>query len=411
MPTDVEIYAEGDRRLQAAVGLDERSMTADVYGPDYGGFGAGSWGQGMVWRPGAGVRSASGAMQLSAAYACLRLLSEAVATLPIDTFTRSDGTRRPYRPRPAYLDFTPPGLARTGYLSQVMLSLLTDGNAYVATPRDEMGVPASLIPLDPARVSVRRSAGQVTYEVAGRSYGAWDLMHITGMTLPGELTGVSPITAARSVLEGAMSAQEFGAAFLSNAAVPPAYIRVPRTPGASDAAENERARQIGAVWNATNGGTANAGKVGVLTGDAELHTVAVSPQDAQWLESRQFGVQEIARIYGVPPHLIADSSNSTSWGSGLAEQNLAFGQFSLRPWLERIEEAHGRLLTTHGLRDVFLRLNLDALLRASTRDRYDAHAVGIASRFLLPNEARAYEDLPPLPGGDQFPADHPGGDA
>jgi HK97 family phage portal protein len=111
----------------------------------------------------------------------------------------------------------------------------------------------------------------------------------------------------------------------------------------------------------------------------------------------------VARIFGVPPHLIADASNSTSWGSGLQEQNLAFGQFSLRPWIERIEDAHGRLLTTHGLPDVFVKLNLDALLRASLKDRYESYAIGIENQFLLRNEARKLEDSPPLPGGDAFP--------
>jgi HK97 family phage portal protein len=115
----------------------------------------------------------------------------------------------------------------------------------------------------------------------------------------------------------------------------------------------------------------------------------------------------------VPPHLIADASGSTSWGSGLAEQNQAFAALSLTPWVTRIEDAHNRLLTTEGLPNVFVRLNIDALLRASLADRYNAAAVGIAAGFLTINEARRLEDLPPVPWGDEPPSNgsSPGGPA
>lgn len=392
--------------------LERRSVTdaADTYGRP----GFGSWAPGMVWQPGIEA-SAEGALRLSAVMACQRILSESIATLPIDTYS-SDGDRRRSVELPRYLRFTPPGLSRIEYLSQVMLSLLNDGNFFAATPRDRLGEPTSVVPLDPTMVQVDRvregrRKGQLRYRVAGvpDEFGPLDILHIKGMTLPGRLRGLSVITAAREVLGAAADAQAFGASLFRNHAVPPAVIEVPG--GADDDKGKDRARRVAETWRETHGGTANAGKVGVLVGGATLKTVAVTPEDAQWLETRRFGVQEVARLYGVPPHLIADSSNSTSWGSGLAEQNLAFGQFSLRPWIERIEEGHTRLLFTHGRRDDFVKLNLDALLRASTKDRYQAHAAGISARFLTPNEARAYEDLPPLPGGDDFPTDPvPGGD-
>jgi HK97 family phage portal protein len=177
----------------------------------------------------------------------------------------------------------------------------------------------------------------------------------------------------------ALAAQRFGAAFFDNGAA----VARDRSPGELRA---RRADRFKAMWNANHKGVGNAQKVGVLTNGAKLNKVSINPNDAQFLETRQFQVPDIARIFGVPPHLIADASNSTSWGSGLAEQNVAFGQFSLRPWTERIEDGHGRLLTTHGLPDVFVKLNLDALLRASLKDRYDSYAVGIEYEFLTINE-------------------------
>ncbi len=365
--------------------------------PDtYGQAGAGSWGQGMVWNGGtSGAPSTDQAMRLSAVFACLRLLSEAVATLPLDTFIRQGGTRRPYRPRPDYLSFQPPQSSRIDYLSQLMLSLLTDGNAYVLTPRDPLGVPIDLVVLDPTLVEVKRKDGKVVYRCQNTDLDLQiDVMHIKGMMLPGQITGLSPIAYARETIGLGLSVQRFGSSFFDSGALPSAVIEVEKEMNQSAV---DRFRE---TWNARHEGVGNANRVGVLTGGAKLNRVSLQPNDSQFIETRAFQVPDIARIFGVPPHLIADASNSTSWGSGLAEQNLAFGQFSLRPWTERIEDAHGRLLTTHGLPDVFMRLNLDALLRASLKDRYDAYAIGVATHIDTINECRALEDKPPVPWGD-----------
>jgi HK97 family phage portal protein len=385
--------------------LERRSLTSAVekslQDGTYGMPGTGKWSQGMVWNPwSSSAVSVESAMRLSAVYACLRLLSEAISTLPLDVFTRTAGTRQPAQ-IPPYLAFDQPGQSRIEYLSSLMLSVLTDGNAFVATPRDSLGVPTDLVVLDPSQVDVGRKRGRPVFTVEGEQFGPLDIMHVKGMTLPGQIRGVSPIRAAREVVDGARKAQEFGGNFFANSAVPPVVIKVP--PGAPGQAEADsiRAKRIAQTWNETHGGAANSGKVGVLIGGAELSTVAVTPEDAQWLDTRRFGVQEIARIFGVPPHLIADSSNSTSWGSGLAEQNLAFGQLSLRPWLERIDEAHTHLLWTHGRRSEFSKLNIDALLRSSITDRYASYQVGINAGFLDVNEVRALEDLPPKGDGGE----------
>lgn len=345
-----------------------------------------------------GEVSTEQSMRLSAVFACLRLLSEAIATLPLDTFIRRGGTRQPYRPKPTYLTFQPPQGSRVDYLSQVMLSLLTDGNAFVATPRDSLGVPVTLVVLDPTAVTVRRrDNGDITFEVAGHSYDETEILHIKGMCMPGALRGLSPLSYARETIDLGLSAQRYGAAFFANGALPGAVIEAP---GDFPQAAAER---VAAMWNAKHKGVDNASKIGVLTQGAKLTKVSISPDEAQFLQVRQFQVPDVARVFGVPPHLIADASNSTSWGSGLAEQNLAFGQFSCRAWVDRIEDAHARLLTTHGMPDVFVRLNMDALLRAGTKERYEAHQIAIESGFETINEARKLEDLPPVPWGDGPP--------
>jgi len=384
--------------------FERRSIVDEI---DQGTPGTGSWSQGMVWQPGVNgwrVVNVDQAMRLSAVFACLRLLSEAVSTLPLDTFRREGGTRRPYRPRPGYLSFDPPQGSRIDYLSQLMLSLLTDGNAYVLTPRDRLGVPVDLVVLDPDLVEVKRERNVVSYKAQGVPLDPrTDVLHVKGMTLPGRVTGLSPIAYARETIGLGLAAQRFGESFFDHGALPSAVIEAPGE------MTQEAADRFRETWNGKHAGVGNAQKVGVLTSGAKLQKVSIQPNDAQFLETRAFQVPDVARIFGVPPHLIADASNSTSWGSGLAEQNLAFGQFSLRPWIDRIEEAHGRLLTSHGLPDVFVRLNLDALLRASLKDRYDAGAVGINTGFLTINEQRALEDLPPVPWGDVPPSRPEGG--
>lgn len=399
--------AGAETRSLAPVSLPAPGVSFDR-SANYGQPGTGFWDTGMAWKSGFGVSAVNDeqASRVSAVFGCWRILSDAISTLPLSTFTRKGGVRTPFYPVPRYLSFEVPQQGRIAYLCQVVLSLLCDGNAYVATPRDDLGEVMDLIVLQPDMVQPYREGAQKLFKVGDRKgYTEFDIMHIAGMLMPGALCGVSPIQAARDSIDQSFKAMDYGRAMLANHATPPAVIEVPAdTSGSGDPErENRRAQKIGEMWNQTHGGASNAGKVGILTGGASLKTVSLSPEDAQWLDSRRFGVQEIARFYGVPPHLLADSSNSTSWGSGLAEQNLAFGQFSLRPLTERIEEGHTRLESTMGRRDVFVKLNLDALLRASLADRYASYAIAIEHRFMTPNECRKLEDLPPLPGGDVFP--------
>ena len=357
----------------------------------------GAWGAGMVnLNPEVREVTTESALCLSAVFACMRLLSEAVATMPLDVFYKSNGSRLPYRPKPDYLSFQPPLRSRIDYLSELMMSLLSDGNAFVATPRDDLGVPLALYVIDPSKVQVvRDEVGVDSYIVGEERYGQLDIMHVKGMTLPGGLRGLSPLSYARETIDLGLSAQRFGASFFANGAIPSALIEAPHD------LPQDKADRLAAMWNARHRGSSNTARIGVLTNGAKFSRVTIAPEEAQFLQTRQFQVPDVARVFGVPPHLIADASNSTSWGSGLAEQNLAFGQFSLRPWVDRIEDAHGRLLTSHGLTSAFVKLNMDALLRAGTRERYEAYQIGLEAGFLIKDEVRRLEDMPPLGGGAQ----------
>ncbi|MEV7671003.1 phage portal protein [Streptomyces sp. NPDC088752] len=365
---------------------------------------------GVVSSAGQRVNSST-ALQVSAVFACIRLLSETIATLPVAAYSRRGGARREVT-SPTWLDYPtaePGGLGRIDLISQIVLSLLLEGNAYLAvrwSPDNTQIV--GLDVLDPSRIVThavvvdgsRRKVFEAFdidadgNEVAVGYFTSREILHIPGMMLPGEFTGVSPINYARESIGLTLAAQTFGAKFFSNGAVPAAIVEVP---GAMSEDGLARARE---AWRLANSGPDNAHRVALLTEGAKFSKVSLTPDEAQFLQTRAFQIPEIARIFGVPPHLIADASGSTSWGSGLAEQNQAFSMFSLRPWLERIEAGFTRLLFAETAdRHKFVKFSLDGIQRGAPKERMELYSLGLQNGIYSIDEVRAAEDLEPLPDG------------
>ncbi|MFJ4666723.1 phage portal protein [Kitasatospora purpeofusca] len=352
---------------------------------------------------------ASAALRVSAVFGCVRLLSETIATLPVSTYSRRGGARRLVT-SPTWLDYPtaePGGLGRIDLLSQIVLSLLLEGNAYIAVLWDGPNI-VGLEVLDPTRIDThtvvvdgkRRKIFYATdvdrdgNEVALGWFTTREILHIPGMMLPGDFTGVSPISFARESIGLALASQTYGAKFFANGAMPGAVVEVP---GAMSEEGLARARE---AWRIANSGVENAHRVALLTEGAKFSKIAMSPDEAQFLQTRQFQVPEIARIFGVPPHLISDATNSTSWGSGLAEQNQAFAMFSLRPWLERIEAGFTRLLFAESAnRQLFVKFSLDGIQRGAPKERMEMYSTGLQQGIYSIDEVRAWEDLEPLPDG------------
>ncbi|MFE0020528.1 phage portal protein [Amycolatopsis sp. NPDC059021] len=343
------------------------------------------------------------ALKVSAVFACVRLLADAIATLPVDTYRRVGGRRRAMSP-PDWLIKPNPDTFRITFFGQIMTSLLLEGNAYILVSRAAGRVvaldviPASMV--EPRYVATRSGRKRLVYQlsVAGEKEPAdvvgaldpKDVIHLRGLPLAGELRAVSPLKAASLTIGSALSTLEYGAAFFKDGALPGAVVTVPgpMTP--------EGLRAARQTWRTIHGGKGNRHGLAILTEGANFQKVTISPDEAQFLQTRQFQVPDIARLYGVPPHLIADATNSTSWGSGLSEQNTSFAQYSTRPWVERIEEALTALLVSDtGDARAFVRLNIDGIQRGSLRDRMDTYRVGLASGIYTRNEVRALEDLPP----------------
>lgn len=351
------------------------------------------------------------ALQVSAVFGCVRLLSETIATLPLSTYSKRGGARREIA-SPEWIDYPnaePGGMGRIDVLSQTVLSLLLQGNAFLAVRWRGPDI-VGLDVLDPTKIRVhmvqmeRNGPRHKVFEAfdvdadGNEVLLGWftprDVLHVPGMMLPGEYVGCSPISYARESIGLALASQKYGSKFFANGAMPGAVVEVP---GAMSEEGMTRARE---AWRAANSGVDNAHRVALLTEGAKFSKVAMSPDEAQFLQTRQFQVPEIARIFGVPPHLISDATNSTSWGSGLAEQNIAFSMFSLRPWLERIESGFNRLLFAETAdRFRFVKFNLEGIQRGAPKDRMDLYSLGLQNGIYCIDEVRAAEDLPPLPDG------------
>jgi HK97 family phage portal protein len=384
---------------RAALGLEVRGVDAAVSYQDVFGSGADLF-TGSRSRAGMTV-STETALEVSTVFACVRIISDSISTLPIQQLVEVNGVPSQTTIKAKWLEFTGGQLTKTQALGQIMTSLLTDGNAYIATSRSNAGEIESLSLLDPFKVTPKRlSDNSIVYDVAVsggrvRTVGHHDLKHITGMTLPGALEGLSPISYARESIGLSRAATEFGAAFFGNGAVPGSTIEVPG--GLSPTA----AKVIKDSWESAHQGVGNSGRLAVLTEGAKYSKVTLSNDESQFLQTREFQVSDIARFYGVPLQLLA--AEGPQFGDTTAEQNVAFVSNSLRPWLERIDEAFTDLLVSEGrIRQPgsFSRLNVNGLLRGNLTERSAVWTAMVVQGIMTINEVRREESLPPVEWGD-----------
>ena len=340
------------------------------------------------------------ALTLSAVFAAIRLLSDSVSTLDMDVLYRSNGSEQKFRPKPSWIVNMNPELRNHEVLGQIITSLLLDGNAYLATLRDGTGNVLSLSVLDPTDVTPKLASDEdgfqrltvTSAQTPGFEYSSRDITMVRGMLKPGQIEGVSPVRAAREFLGLGIAVQKYGGAFFGNGALPGAVVEVPGQ------LTETGVQQLKTAWNDVHKGAANGSRLAVLTESAKFSQISVAPDDAQFLETKQATVQDVARLYGVPPHLLADSSGTTAWGSGLMELNSAFAQYSLRPLVTRVEAALTAIMRSEGIAVAYTRFDLESLRRA-TNDRWDTFTKAIQTGILSIDEVRALEGLPALPDG------------
>lgn len=347
----------------------------------------------------------SNAMTIVTVWACVTLIADAVANLPMDVYRRTEGFRQPVTRTPQWTRRPNPEVTLREFNKQILHSLLIYGNAYVAiTERDGLLYPSQLAVIPPSEIVVARQRGGpreylwtpegVTFRQYSSMRQNGDLVHIMGAPSSNGLVGLSPIDTQREMLGFAKATELYGAKFFGQGAVPSGQIEMP----AGSVPTDDQLKSLSAQFRKRHSGLDNAWKPIVLANGAKWTAGTIPNDQAQFLETRKLSKADIAALYRVPPHLISDVERSTSWGSGIEEQNIGFVTDTLGDPIRALEDSFTELLP----RGQYARFNVNARLRGNTRDRYSAHQVGIQTGFMSRNEARLLEDLPPVDGLDEF---------
>lgn len=358
------------------------------------------------------------AMQMTAVYCCVRILSEAVASLPLQFYRYTDdGGKEKAVDHPLYfLLHDEPNLEMTSFIFRetLMTHLLLWGNAYSQIIRNGKGEVVALYPLMPDRMKVDRDEhGRLYYEytvydsddVDGRKgtnkvgrtvrLQPHDVLHIPGLGFDG-LVGYSPIAMAKNAIGLAIATEEYGSKFFANGAAPSGVLEHPGT-----IKDPSKVRES---WQATFGGSGNANKIAVLEEGMKYTPISISPEQAQFLETRKFQIDEIARIFRVPPHMIGDLEKSSF--NNIEQQSLEFVKYTLDPWVSRWEQAMVRaLLTPDEKKKYFFKFNVDGLLRGDYQSRMNGYATARQNGWMSANDIRELENLDRIPaeqGGDLY---------
>lgn len=338
------------------------------------------------------------ALRVSAVYAATRILSESMASLPIGVYQLKDGQRqRVTEHNLVGLLHDSPNPNNTAFefveMGQGHLSLR--GNAYSFIDVNGKGEIDGLYPEHPDRVTVMydRTNNLFSYQIESEKIPASQMLHIRGFSLDG-MVGLSPIALARETIGTAISAEELGAEAFAEGFVPPVVLEV------AEKQSKEQRETYRREW--TDLTKNRRGGPPVISGSTKLHTLRVSMADLQFIETRRFSISEIARIFRVPPHMLADLEKATF--SNIEQQSLEFVKYTLAPWIKRWEQRMNLSLFSGAEREkgLYLKFNVDALLRGDIKSRYEAYRIGLESRILNANACRDMEDLDPYVGGDEY---------
>lgn len=352
------------------------------------------------------------AMQMTAVYSCVRILAEAIAGLPIHLYKyKPDGGKEKAIDHPLYLllhDEPNPEMSSFVFRETLMTHLLLWGNAYAQVIRNGRNEVVALYPLMPNKMTVDRDEqGQLYYEYqrsndeAPTSKGSTvvlkpaDVLHIPGLGFDG-LVGYSPIAMAKNAIGMAIACEEYGAKFFANGAAPGGVLEHPGT-----IKDPQRVRES---WQSTFGGSGNSNKIAVLEEGMKYTPIGISPEQAQFLETRKFQINEIARIFRVPPHMVGDLEKSSF--SNIEQQSLEFVKYTLDPWVIRWEQSIQRtLLTPEEKKLYYVKFNVEGLLRGDYQSRMNGYAIGRQNGWMSANDIRELENLDRIPaeeGGDLY---------
>jgi HK97 family phage portal protein len=343
------------------------------------------------------------AMQSAAVYACVRVISETVASLPLHLYRHVEEGKRRDTLHPLYFllhDSPNPDMTSFIFRETLMTHLLLWGNAYAQIVRNGHGEIIGLYPLMPDKMQVSRAeTDELIYlyqsGMSNIAFRREEILHIPGLGFDG-LVGYSPIAMARNAIGMSMATEEFGASFFQNGAAPGGILEHPGT-----LKDPSKVRES---WNELFKGSGNANKVAVLEEGMTYKQIGIPPNEAQFLETRKYQTEEICRIYRVPPHLVADLDKATF--SNIEHQSISFVVHTIRPWLVRLEQAMNKALLYPAERQrYFIEFNVDGLLRGDYESRMRGYATARQNGWMSANDIRRLENMNLIPkeeGGDLY---------
>ena len=338
------------------------------------------------------------ALTLTAVWCAIRLLAESVSSLPISVYTKQEnGDKTEDTKSPIYklVKFKPNYYQnKITFFEFIMLSICTTGNSYVQIVRNNSGTPTQLICLDPDKVTVVVNNNELFYQVDDSGVlDSSDVLHFKTLTDDG-ITGISPIDQCAKALKWSENLEEFGSTFFSNGAKPSSILQTDR------ALSDTALTRLKSSFANTYGKLKNSNSTIVLEEGLTFKPISISPEQAQFLASREFSISEVARIFRVQPHLLMDLTKSSF--NNIEMQSQEFLTYTLMPYITRIEEEMNlKLFRTNELGKTFIEFNVNGLLRGDVKTRNEAYKSGITNGYMSINEVRRYENLNSIEGGDK----------
>jgi HK97 family phage portal protein len=353
----------------------------------------------------AGVHvTVEGSLKVTAVLAGFTILTEDTSSLPLILYQRLERGKERAIDHPYYTlmhDAPNPEMTSMVYRELQVGHMLGWGNFYAQMLWDETGTVTELWPLNPSRIEIFRQGGERRYLYTNDNnqriaFRQQDNLHIPAFGFDG-IRGYSRISLAKNAVGLAIAAEKYGSRFFANDARPTVAITSPKS------MSEQAQKNLRDSWNEIYRSAENAGKVAVLEGGLDIKTLGIEPNAAQFLETRQFQVAEIARMFRIPPHMLGDITNSTSWGTGIEQQEIGYLTHTLRPWLVRTEQQLNKdLLLPAERTKYFFEHLVDAMLRTDITARMNAYSVAILNGIMSPNEAREAENKNPYDGGDTY---------
>jgi HK97 family phage portal protein len=355
------------------------------------------WGSGALFERGTPTGkhvTDSTALTLSAVYASVRLISDTVSTLPYDQYIRRDGQRFPFRPREMWVMDPNPHVDRTTFWQQVVTSLLIDGNAFVLLTRNDEGQIVQMDVLNPQRTTVQIVNGVKVYRVNDTmTVQQENMLHIAELLLPGAVRGVSRIEKAKDALGLGLALEEYASRFFGNGAYAGGVIEWPGD------ITKDQAKTLVDSWEGNHKGLNRSHRPAVLYGGAKFTPTTVDPSQSQLLEERRFAIEEVARLFRVPPFMLGVTTAGAVSYNSVEQQMLFFMQHTIQPMVQKLEIAFSRLLANERS---FLKFNLNSMVRADLQTRTESYSKALLAGYMSVNDVRALEDMRSVDNGDEY---------